>query len=77
MNFVGAFMWVAVGGTALHYWNGYLADHDFLHVATERQVKKMFFSIKLLKWERPPFYYYYTNNLFSFYRLAWHWVHCV
>lgn len=38
MNFVGAFMWVAVGGTALHYWNGYLADHDFLHVASERQV---------------------------------------
>lgn len=45
MNFVGAFMWVAVGGTALHYWNGYLADHDFLHVASERQVM---FSIKIV-----------------------------
>lgn len=38
MNFVGAFMWVAVGGTALHYWSGYMAEHDFLHVASERQV---------------------------------------
>lgn len=46
MNFVGAFMWVAVGGTALHYWNGYLADHDFLHVASERQVSFQ------LKWIR-------------------------
>lgn len=39
MNFVGAFMWVAVGGTALHYWSGYMAEHDYLHVASERQVK--------------------------------------
>jgi len=38
MNFVGAFMWVAVGGTALHYWNGYMADHDFLLVVRERTV---------------------------------------
>ncbi|XP_055703963.1 protein snakeskin [Phlebotomus papatasi] len=38
MNVVGTFMWVAVGGTALHYWHGYMPDHDFLHVATERQV---------------------------------------
>lgn len=38
MNFIGAFMWVAVGGTALHYWKGYMADHDFLYTNTERQV---------------------------------------
>lgn len=38
MNFVGAFMWIAVGGTALHYWNGFLADHDQLHMSSERQV---------------------------------------
>lgn len=38
MNVVGVFMWVAVGGTALHYWKGYIADHDYLYVASERQV---------------------------------------
>lgn len=38
MNFVGAFLWVAVGGTALHYWNGYMAGHDFLLVVRERTV---------------------------------------
>lgn len=38
MNLVGTFMWVAVGGTALHYWHGYMSDYDFLLVATERQV---------------------------------------
>lgn len=53
-------MWVAVGGTALHYWNGYLADHDFLHVASERQVS---FSIKTggMDVKRP---FDYTNNRF-------------
>lgn len=38
MNVVGTFMWVAVGGTALHYWNGYIPDHDFLGVTSERQM---------------------------------------
>lgn len=33
-------MWVAVGGTALHYWNGYLQNNDFLHVASERHVSE-------------------------------------
>ncbi|XP_062716742.1 protein snakeskin-like [Aedes albopictus] len=36
MNVVGTFMWVAVGGTALHYWHGYLAEHDFQHITSER-----------------------------------------
>lgn len=38
MNVVGTFMWVAVGGTALHYWKGYMKDSDYLYVASERQV---------------------------------------
>lgn len=38
MNFVGTFMWLAVGGIALHYWNGYIPDHDFMYAATEKQV---------------------------------------
>lgn len=38
MNFVGAFMWVAVGGTALHYWNGYMSDHEYMLVVRERTV---------------------------------------
>ena len=32
-------MFIAVGGTALHYWHGYLAERKYIHVATERQVK--------------------------------------
>ncbi|XP_055856473.1 protein snakeskin [Episyrphus balteatus] len=38
MNVVGTFMWIAVGGTALHYWKGYMSDQGFLYVASERQV---------------------------------------
>lgn len=38
MNVVGAFMWVSVGATALHYWQGYMADHDQLVVVRERVV---------------------------------------
>ncbi|XP_022900325.1 protein snakeskin [Onthophagus taurus] len=38
MNIVGIFMWLAVGSAALHYWHGYMAEHRFLYVSTERQV---------------------------------------
>ncbi|VEN49624.1 unnamed protein product [Callosobruchus maculatus] len=38
MNIVGVFMWIAVGATALHYWHGYLAEHKYSHVDSERQV---------------------------------------
>ena len=38
MNFVGTFMFVAVGGTALHYWHGYQAENKFDTVVQERQV---------------------------------------
>lgn len=38
MSFVGMFMFIAVGGTALHYWHGYQGENKFLHVASERQV---------------------------------------
>ncbi|XP_012269025.2 protein snakeskin [Athalia rosae] len=38
MNFVGMFMFIAVGGTALHYWNGYQSEHKYLHVTTEKQI---------------------------------------
>ncbi|XP_055372249.1 protein snakeskin-like [Condylostylus longicornis] len=48
MNFVGTFLWLAVGGVALHYWSGYLADHDFLYVATERQIGLALGSISVL-----------------------------
>lgn len=32
------FMWVAVGATALHYWQGYQSEHKYIHVSSERQV---------------------------------------
>jgi hypothetical protein len=38
MNVVGVFLWLAVGGTAIHYWHGYMSDHDFVHVVSERAV---------------------------------------
>ncbi|KAJ8922937.1 hypothetical protein NQ315_001482 [Exocentrus adspersus] len=38
MNVVGTFMWVAVGATALHYWHGYLFEHKYSMVDSERQV---------------------------------------
>lgn len=38
MNIVGVFLWVAVGATALHYWHGYLAEHKYTYVNSERQV---------------------------------------
>ncbi|KZC05595.1 hypothetical protein WN55_04535 [Dufourea novaeangliae] len=37
MNFVGTFMFIAVGGTALHYWHGYLPEHKFDTIVQERQ----------------------------------------
>ncbi|GLH06485.1 Protein snakeskin [Gryllus bimaculatus] len=38
MNFVGTFMFIAVGGTALHYWHGYQSEYDYVHVSSERQI---------------------------------------
>ncbi|CAH1115948.1 unnamed protein product [Phaedon cochleariae] len=38
MNIIGVIMWVAVGATALHYWHGYLGEHKYTHVDSERQV---------------------------------------
>lgn len=39
MNIVGVFLWIAVGATALHYWHGYLSEHKYTYVNSERQVK--------------------------------------
>jgi hypothetical protein len=39
MNVVGILLWLAVGGTALHYWASYVPEHDFLHVVSERSVR--------------------------------------
>ncbi|KAJ8980133.1 hypothetical protein NQ317_009192 [Molorchus minor] len=38
MNIVGVFLWVAVGATALHYWQGYLQENKYQHADSERQV---------------------------------------
>jgi len=38
MNIIGVFLWVAVGATALHYWSGYLLEHKYQHVSSEREV---------------------------------------
>lgn len=45
MNVVGAFMWVSVGATALHYWQGYMADHDQLGINPERTVNESVISL--------------------------------
>jgi len=31
-------MFIAVGGTALHYWSGYINPHDFRTEASERVI---------------------------------------
>jgi len=49
MNFVGAFMFVAVGGTALHYWHGYQPEQKFVYDAPERQVRRI---IEMMRDER-------------------------
>ncbi|XP_033215854.1 protein snakeskin [Belonocnema kinseyi] len=49
MNFVGMIMFIAVGGTALHYWHGYLAERKYIHVATERQVGLALGSLCILE----------------------------
>lgn len=41
MNVVGAFLWVSVGATAIHYWQGYMADHDQIVVVPERTVSRL------------------------------------
>ncbi|XP_050297752.1 protein snakeskin isoform X2 [Anthonomus grandis grandis] len=38
MNVFGIFLWIAVGATALHYWHGYLSEHKYTYVNSERQV---------------------------------------
>uniref|UniRef100_A0A6M2DHE4 Putative ryanodine receptor-like protein phlebotomus papatasi n=1 Tax=Xenopsylla cheopis TaxID=163159 RepID=A0A6M2DHE4_XENCH len=38
MNIVGTFMWLAVGGTGLHYWNGYMNEHHNQQITSEREV---------------------------------------
>lgn len=38
MNFVGVFMWIAVGAVALHYWGGYQGENQYQFVFAEKQV---------------------------------------
>lgn len=46
MNFVGTFMFVAVGGTALHYWHGYQPEHKYEYDPPQRQVNRFGNSMK-------------------------------
>lgn len=41
MNFVGVFLWIAVGAVALHYWGGYQGEHQFQFVFAEKQVRDL------------------------------------
>lgn len=38
-------MWTSVGATALHYWQGYMPDHDHSTVNAERTVKAFIRSL--------------------------------
>ncbi|PSN58310.1 Protein snakeskin [Blattella germanica] len=38
MNVIGTFLWIAVGGTALHYWHGYQSEHKYTTFTSEREV---------------------------------------
>jgi len=38
MNFIGTFMFIMIGAVALHYWHGYMSEHKYIHIATEKQI---------------------------------------
>lgn len=38
MNFIAIFLWIAVGGIALHYWIGYQNEHHYQQVTSERGI---------------------------------------
>ncbi|KAK0091260.1 hypothetical protein PV326_003505 [Microctonus aethiopoides] len=65
MNFVGMFMFIAVGGTALHYWHGYQSEHKYLHVDNERQIGLAVGSLCVLEGAT-----YLVDTLLSFYAFA-------
>ncbi|CAD6241366.1 GSCOCG00002692001-RA-CDS [Cotesia congregata] len=65
MNIVGMFMFLAVGGTALHYWHGYQSEHKYIHVATERQIGLAVGSLCVLEGAA-----YLLDTLLSFYEFA-------
>lgn len=77
MNVVGAFMWVSVGATALHYWQGYMADHDHQSVVRERtvsincQLPLHLLTIDVCRTDKNA-----NRNEFDF-RLVWCWDRCV
>lgn len=50
MNVVGVLLWLGVAGTALHYWHGYQAPHDFAVVASERMVMSPNLIVELILW---------------------------
>ncbi|KAF4528907.1 hypothetical protein B566_EDAN017216 [Ephemera danica] len=37
MNLIGAFMWLAVGGTCLHYWNDYQNESMYIVTSSEKK----------------------------------------
>ncbi|KAJ8681740.1 hypothetical protein QAD02_017532 [Eretmocerus hayati] len=37
MNFIGFFMFIVIGGIALHFWIGYLPEHKLYTFITERE----------------------------------------
>lgn len=66
MNVVGAFMWVSVGATALHYWQGYMADHDQLVVVHERTVSKI-----VIHFTTDVMIHYMNLKKYFVFRLVW------
>ncbi|KAK2585073.1 hypothetical protein KPH14_008588 [Odynerus spinipes] len=49
MNFLGLCMFLAVGGTALHYWHGYQPEHKYEYVVPEREVGLALGSLCILE----------------------------
>lgn len=62
MNVVGVLLWLGVAGTALHYWHGYQAPHDYTAAASERMVSLIFWT-----WPKR------IKTLSSVFRLDWLW----
>lgn len=68
MNVVGAFLWVAVGATAIHYWQGYMATYDQVVVVREQVVINLYFFCLFLRSILPlmrlEFHFHWAKLLF-------------
>lgn len=65
MNVIGVFLWIAVAGTALHYWAGYQNEHKYQVVASEREIGLALGSMCVLQGAAHLIDAFFAFNLYS------------